>query len=495
METGSQFAFKLYRQLVNDAADANLFFSPFSIFAVLCMALEGARGHTADEMGRMLSIASGAAGGQSGWDTASVHSQIARLMDSLKIAENDPRLVEKRKRADVMRAEHQELEERKQRIEQKFESEAFWKLDKSEQTATFTEQERVLNDSQKVARGLNELLDQIDPYELAIANALWGERSCPFRRAFVDRLTKYYGTDGVVVCDFASNCEAERRRINAWVEDRTKDRIKELLAEGMLDPLTRLVLVNAIYFKGNWAEPFAETETREGGFLGIDGQTISVAMMRNRSVSGCRYAAFNADGSLFQTPLKVSTTDTQTEDKYPDPAGFQIVELPYRGHEISMVIFLPARKDGLAALEQTLSAQVVERWIDQLEERVVDTALPRFRGETGYELNAALQALGMRTAFEGPAATGGADFSAMTESKELIDQIFISLVIHKAFVEVNEQGTEAAAATAIDMVGLGIPEYVDFVPEFHADHAFVYIIRHRESNTILFMGRMLAPKR
>ncbi len=338
-EANTDFAFKLYNQLLKENADVNLFFSPFSVSVALIMVFEGARGQTADEMAKVLSFSARLRGSKSGehpWDTETIHLHIAGLLDAF----DKPRKIK------------------------------------------------------------NYLLQQIDQYELHVANALWGEKSYPFRQAFVDTLAKYYGNGLAIPCDFARNYEAERKRINKWVEEQTKERIKDLLAQGQVNDQTRLVVVNAIYFKGNWAEPFSEEETREEDFTGVRGRRIRAPMMKNQSVHDCRYAAFNVDGSFFETPKKVAIDDRRKDDKYPGKGGCQALELPYRGHEVSMVILLPSEADGLAGLEQRLSAEKLGEWIDQLEGREVDVTLPKFRSETTYELNDVLKTLGMPTALD-----------------------------------------------------------------------------------------------
>jgi serpin B len=221
----------------------------------------------------------------------------------------------------------------------------------------------------------------------------------------------------------------------------------------MLGAMARLVLTNAIYFKGRWASEFAADFTGEAPFTLADGQKVSVPTMR-------QMAAF---------PILQGD-------------GFQALALPYKGDRLSMVILLPAKHDSLPALEKALSAESLGKWIGAMKPQLVSVALPKFKATTTILLAETLQGMGMTDAFGLPPA----DFSGMTGKKDL----FISQVIHKAFVDVNETGTEAAAATAVIMEGGGPPKSVPFI----ADHPFLFLIRDNRSGTILFLGRLVNPK-
>ena len=287
-------------------------------------------------------------------------------------------------------------------------------------------------------------------YELSAANALWGQKGHGFLPAYLGFLRKNYGA-GLREVDFAADTEGSRRTINAWVEKETRDRIKDLIPPGLLQPLTRLVLVNAIYFKGDWVFAFKKSETKDGDFFAAGGQKARVPMMHQTEHFG-----------------------------YLDGDEFQALEMPYKGGALSMVILLPKKKDGLAAFEKTLSAEKVAEWLAKLARREVWVTVPKFKTTAQFMLADTLKRMGMTDAFDG----GKADFSGMDGKRDL----FISAVIHKAFVDVNEEGTEAAAATAIVGTFGGGP------PSFYADHPFLFLIRERKSGCILFMGRLANPK-
>jgi len=287
-------------------------------------------------------------------------------------------------------------------------------------------------------------------YQLSVANALWGQKGYVFLPEFLGLVKTNYGA-GLTEVDFATDTEGARRTINAWVEKETRDKIKDLLKTGILVPATRLVLTNAIYFKGDWAAQFKKADTRDAPFHLAADRSVSVAMMNRRGEYG-----------------------------YVEQEGFQALKLPYVKDELSMVVLLPKKVDGLAAVEKSLAAEGLHKWIGLLRLREVIVAMPKYKITAEFELNRTLAAMGMPDAF-----SDSADFSGMDGKKDL----YISNVVHKAYVDVNEEGTEAAAATAVVM-----REFAAVVPErppvFRADHPFVFLIRHEKSGAILFMGRV-----
>lgn len=294
-------------------------------------------------------------------------------------------------------------------------------------------------------------------YELRVANALWGEMTHPFLQAYVDTIHEYYKTGGLFTVDFRGDPEAVRLRINEWVEQQTANKIKDLIAEGQIDSSTRLVLTNAIYFKGKWQNVFMKSNTRQRDF----------------SVSATK---------------KIKTPQMFQEDnlRYSEYASLKVLELPYKGRDLSMLILLPSGIDGLPALEKSLSAERIGKLRSKLRPRRVEVYLPKFRLEMAFELKPALEALGMKQAF-----TGAADFSGIDGEHYLS----ISAVIHKTFVDVNEVGTEAAAATAVILGrGTGMPPRVP-PAVFRADHPFLFMICDRWSGSILFLGRVINPRK
>ncbi|MDH3582905.1 MAG: serpin family protein, partial [Phycisphaerae bacterium] len=291
--------------------------------------------------------------------------------------------------------------------------------------------------------------------ELAVANALWGEKTMPFKPAFLAAMNRHYGA-GLFPSDFTGNAEAERKRINQWVEKQTRDKIKDVLPRGVIDNMTRLVLTNAIYFKGDWQTQFKESMTRPQPFNTGEGKSVQVPLM------------FLPRGRF----------------PYHQNKDVQLLELPYRGEDLSMLVLLPTKSPGgLAGLEKKLSSKQLAGWIAGARRQPVNVFLPRFKLETQYDLKPPLKALGMKDAF----VYGRADFTGLSESEKL----YISAVLHKAFVEVNEEGTEAAAATAVVVATKSAKPRI---PTFRADRPFVFLIRDRSSGSILFLGRVTNPK-
>lgn len=288
--------------------------------------------------------------------------------------------------------------------------------------------------------------------ELCTANSLWPQKDYPFLPAYLDLLKSCYGSSSIPV-DFKHALEPARHEINLWVEDKTRNRIRELIGPGMLEPLTRLVLVNAIYFKGSWSSRFTEEDTRDELFHAGPDQTVPVRMMVQ--THSCRYAQV---GHL------------------------QILELPYAGNDVVMRVLLPGPGTPLAAIEDQLTPAQLAQWFNALVNQKVRVCLPKFKITWGtFNLNRALQALGMGHAF-----SPQADFSGMDGTQHLQ----LSQVLHKAFVEVNEEGTEAAAATAVTMREKSAsPSIV-----FYADRPFLFLICERQTGTLLFMGRVVAPQ-
>lgn len=310
------------------------------------------------------------------------------------------------------------------------------------------------------------------PYELTVANALWGQQGYKFRREFVETAIDNYG-GGLNQVDFKRDAEAARKTINQWVEDRTREKIKDLIPSGVLDAATRLVLTNAIYFKGRWASPFDEKRTAEMPFV--------PAMPRG----------FRGRVAAFQVPLMRQTA----RFGYFESDRMRALEMLYEGGDLAMLILLPKspslersgaahHTEDLVALEKSLTVENLADWSAKLKRQEVEVFLPRFKATLAFDLGDVLKSMGMADAFDAEKA----DFTGMTEKREL----FISAVLHKAFVEVNEEGTEAAAATAVLMKGNGGGP--DPVPVFRADHPFVFLIRHIKTGSIFFVGRVMDPR-
>ena len=292
-------------------------------------------------------------------------------------------------------------------------------------------------------------------YQLRVADALWAEQDQGFLDSYL-KLTQADYAAGFHKVDFKHAPEAVRATINQWVAEQTADKIKDLLAPGVLTPSTRLVLTNAIYFKGDWQTPFDKAQTHDEEFHLSAAQSVQAPLM-------------HMEGRL----------------NYFNGGNFQTLEIPYKSGELSMVVVLPNDAAGLPALEQSLTAAGVEQWLSQLRggQKVIVT-LPRFKMTNRFSLNGALTALGMRAAFDRTLA----DFSPMTGKRDL----WISDAIHKAYIDVNEQGTEAAAATGIVMRGMAMSREQPPIV-FRADHPFLFLIRDNRSGTVLFLGRLADP--
>jgi serpin B len=335
---------------------------------------------------------------------------------------------------------------------------------------------------------LNERFNRADKaYELEVANAIWGERTFDFNPDYIDVMRGHYGLNTLIEADFKTNPDEERVRINEWVEKLTRDRIKDLLPDGSIDPLTRMVLVNAIYFKGDWKIPFKKRLTERSDFLLTSGGKSKIDLMEAPGLESARYAAFEADGSYFETP---ATTDFRApkESRYPSDGGFAMIELPYDGGEMSMVVIAPNDPEALGAIEEKLSPKALAGWLSKLQGREVNVFLPKFKAETSYEMNKTLSAMGMADAFD----MTSANFDGMIRGESKAE-LAISGVFHKAFVAVDEEGTEAAAATAVVLAARTSVGPKPFTPDFRADRPFLYLIRDTESGAILFLGRMVKP--
>lgn len=306
--------------------------------------------------------------------------------------------------------------------------------------------------------GFQSLLCEVNKtgtqYLLRTANKLFGEKSCDLLASFKDSCRKFYEAE-LEQLDFQGDTEQSRQHINTWVAKKTEDKIKELLSQGSVNSDTLLVLVNAIYFKGNWKEQFNKEDTREMYFKVNKDEEKPVQMMFKKSTFKMTYI-----GEIFT----------------------KILLLPYVGNELNMIIMLPDEHIDLRTVEKEITYEKFMEWtrLDKMDEEKVEVFLPRFKLEENYDMKDVLCKLGMTDAFE-----DRADFSGMSSKKGL----FLSKVVHKSFVEVNEEGTEAAAATAaIIMMRCAMS-----VPRFCADHPFLFFIQHVKTNGILFCGRFSSP--
>ncbi len=418
VKANTRFGVDVYRALLTaDRDGSNIFISPYSLFNVLLMVTEGARGDTSREMGTALKFP----------DTPKIVGQ-----------------------GDVSRT---------------------WDLI-------------------PLHTGMAELQGRLHREKIRTANAVWVERTYPLSKSYLDVIGRFYGVNGAFNTDFRDNSEAARSRINQWVGQHTSNRIGELLPVGSVNPVTRMVVTNAAYFKGEWLEPFEAKNTQPREFRLADGGPSKALIMQAWSLESARYGAFNGDGSLFSTPREIAPGDNSST--YPADDGFAILDLPYKGGQLSMVVIAPLQPAKFSQLETGLTADNLERWLGQLSQRTVHVLLPKFKLETDYKLRGTLEHLGIVRAF-----TPGADLSGLTENNSATDRLQLSEVLHKAFVELDEQGTEAVAATAAVAVPTSAvfesPKRIRFIPTFRADRPFIFLIRERESGLVLFLGRVMKP--
>lgn len=289
--------------------------------------------------------------------------------------------------------------------------------------------------------------------QLNIANGLWGQQGHPWLPDFL-KIAQDQFDARLTQVDFATAAESARQQVNDWVSDKTKGKITNLIPPGLFNHMTRLVLVNAIYFKGNWIHQFKKAVTHPAPFFVTPDRQTQASLM--------------------------NLTDTF---KYAENDSLQMLEMPYVGNDVSMAVFLPKEKDGLKELEASLTPQNLSDWLGQLRPRKINVFLPKFKMTQQFNLTQTLEAMGMTAPF-----SPQSDFSGMDGSHNL----FISAVVHKAYVDVNEEGTEAAAATGavVEARAVRRPEPV---PVFRADHPFIFLIRDTHSGSILFLGRMMDP--
>jgi serpin B len=320
---------------------------------------------------------------------------------------------------------------------------------------TFKEMSKVLHlskDPQLFYLGLLPQLKSKD-YDFLIANRLWGKQGADFNKDFLQKLKDHYSAD-LTPLDFSAKPEESRATINKWVEEKTNFKIKEIMPVNSINALTELVITNALYFKGVWAEAFNKALTRTDSFFETATEKKQTSFMNKLNHF---YVAENKKA--------------------------QLIEIPYKGLELSFVIILPKDKNGLSDFEKTWNYQDLDKLYKSGESKEVHLSIPKFIAEGSFELNENLKQLGMVQAFD----EHHADFDGIRKAKTEADKLYISTVAHKSFIEIDEVGTEATAATEVSMAkGGGMPEPV---LEFKADHPFIYLIRHQASGAILFMGR------
>ncbi|XP_050986640.1 leukocyte elastase inhibitor-like [Labeo rohita] len=430
----TQFSLNLFKKVSRGNASGNVFYSPVSISSALAMVSLGAKGNTATQMFKVLGFNNPA---EPSAVTPASHQQ-----------------AQKPQKPQIPCGVKSQPEQPTAQQTQKFEIPA--ELKKSPAQAVQTEDQ--------IHSSFNKLMSELNkpgvPYALSLANRLYGEQSYQFVEKFLNDAKRYYEA-GLEKVDFKKKSDAARVDINKWVEKKTQDKIKDLLPQGSIDAMTKLVLVNAIYFKGNWEKKFPKEATNDGQFKLNKTRTKPVKMMYQES----------------KFPL-ASIPEMNS----------QVLELPYVGKNLSMLIILPNEiqdeTTGLQKLEKALTYEKLMEWTRReiMHQEEVQVSLPRFKMEQTYDMKSLLISMGMEDVFDGQKV----NLSGMSPNNDLV----VSKVIHKAFVEVNEEGTEAAAATGIVISTLSMPS----PPKtFNADHPFLFFIRHNPSNSILFYGRFCSP--
>ena len=311
------------------------------------------------------------------------------------------------------------------------------------------------DNDQKRQKVISELLSRFNPkddkYNLQVTNALWVKDGYKIKQDYLDTAKTHYSST-VDNVDFVT--DAGINKINSWVAEKTNEKIQDILAPGSTDELTRMVITNAVYFKGKWGLQFDSRNTEDKPFWTDKENSVMVPMMKENA------ALYN----------------------YADTGDLQALELNYLGGDISMVVLLPKERDGLEYVEQSMSKEKLDSIRDSMTRQPLTVQFPKFEFETEYNLIKPLQSLGLEDAFD----RDNADFQGITD-----EQVYLAKAAHKAFVNVNEEGTEAAAITALVVRATSGPP--EPVAEFVADHPFMFVIQEKETGDILFIGRVMNP--
>lgn len=302
---------------------------------------------------------------------------------------------------------------------------------------------------------------------LQIANSAWVSDGFSLQPGFASLLRRSYGAQARRV-DFFGHPGDAAARINAWASQHTRRFIPRVISPEQIDPATKLLLANAVSLSAKWAQPFRE-DGGDAPFAARDGSLVTARMMTEKST----FPIYADPGVLTHDPF----------GPLPSPTSVAVLELPYRGGDWSMVVVLPARPDGLAAVEASLTPEKLRAWIDAAVPTVVNVALPRFAIESSFDLVPAMKSLGATDVFD---SSGGADLSGIGAAP---GELYVGLLAQKARIRVDAKGTEAAAVTTVGFVVTS----VDPTPVFRADHPFLYVVRHRPTGTILFIGRVEDP--
>nr|XP_019943244.1 PREDICTED: leukocyte elastase inhibitor-like [Paralichthys olivaceus]XP_019943245.1 PREDICTED: leukocyte elastase inhibitor-like [Paralichthys olivaceus] len=424
-KANTSFCLDLFKQLSDNDKTANVFFSPFSISSALAMVMLGARGNTQTQM-----------------------SEVLCFIETLKPNQANFREDSPMQSQMQTRLQFQTQLQQQSRLPNYLRNMCMKPQDGQDDVHT----------------SFNQLLSTLNvpdiQFTLSIANRLYGEQSYQFVKDFLEETRKHYEAELESV-DFQTSSEEARVNINSWVEEQTQGKIKDLLAKDVVDSATVLVLINAIYFKGSWDKRFEVDSTVDAAFRINKNDTKPVKMM-------CQKSEFT-----FTSIPEINC---------------QILEMPYKGKDLSILIFLPNEIEddttGLERLEKELTYEKFVEWTrrDLMGQTKVEVRLPRFKMEETYNLNDVLKGMGMVDAFD----VAKSDFSGMSPANNVV----LSKVVHKSFVEVNEEGTKAAATSAAVL-----QERSNMIPAtFIADHPFLFFIQHNTNKAVLFAGRFCSPE-
>ncbi len=481
-KSNSDFGFTLLRELSLNSKDENLFFSPYSLSVALSMLSQGARSDTLEEIAEVLQLPEtfrriGEGDQRMAWELSRLHSGHSAIQKMLQSHTSAEKVKEIKKTVSELESKYDQLNRERGKL--------------LERSAPGDREKRraIIAQMNEIRRKLHPLRPLIDQYELQVGNGLWGEQTVPFSSDFLNQLKRYYGA-GIEKVDFIQQSEQVRGRINNWVSEQTKGLIRDLFRPGSIRPDSRMVLANAVYFKGSWVKPFPKRLTQDREFTGIEGEKFKVPMMAHPKLGYARYAAFNGDGSFFETP-KFKKKDQK--NYYPNQDGFSLLEMYFKGGTLSLLTLTPQSHDGLKRLETQLTQERMNSWVSHLDRRDVNVHYPKLHLEDLLNLKQTLSKLGLKKAFD--PRPGMADFSGMLNESSSHQPLFVDSLVQKSYVTLDEVGVEAAAATGVAVGQKAVVGDVPFVPTFKADRPFVFLIRHRESGTVLFVGRVLDPRK
>lgn len=465
----NSFAIDFYKVLGKN--DSNLIVSPYSLYNVLVMAAAGARHNTAVEFGSVLRFPDTLRSDRLDipWDMTPIHTSLSSVNKNIVFA-YEP-----------------EIENEINELERAYLDSIITVLNAEINQDTTKLIEELLLRETRTHKRLSAAKEILPHYELRFANSIWIQDSFPIISEYLELIDSYYTGSGIFEADFVNKPRLTQECIKSWVSSITKGRLE---FEIPISVWTRVVLVSAIYFLGTWEETFQYENTKPRDFTLSTRETIKTTIMESKHYGAAKYAAFNSNGSCFPTPSRIYPD--QENGLYPDADGFSILEMPYKRCNLAMIMVSPNSPGGLAAIESRLSPGNIKSWINELRPRKVNILLPKFKMEVEYELADSLKTMGLRLAFD----RDDADLSGIfTPTK--YRRLYIDKVLQKTILEVNEKGTEAAAASAVRMnvtSSKSADDKIPFIPEFKADRPFLFLIRDTQNGLILFIGKVVNPK-